>query len=73
MKQNKRHTQIHGVTFMLANYSWAWGLPWVWLIDPGTPPRENWFSLYQQLLIAEGFLVKGGTLSALPSSAFLFL
>lgn len=27
-KQNKKHTNNHGVSFVLANYSWAWSLLW---------------------------------------------
>lgn len=33
-KGGGKYIKIHGVNFVLVNYSWTWSLPWLWLIFP---------------------------------------
>lgn len=86
MKTNKEnHTQNnkyqtkqkphrkHWVSFVLANYSWTWGLPWnVIAITSVTPLKKTDFHLpsSQQLQTAYCIGVELHTTSPSPSSGF---
>lgn len=38
---NKQKYKNHGICFVLADYSWAWSLPWSVADIPGDTPLEK--------------------------------
>lgn len=64
LKKQKQNPQKCGVHFVLANYSWWWGLSWSVVNIPSVTPLEEKQTnpIFQQLSIEKSFLVRGGTL-----------
>lgn len=59
MKKETKYTQKSGIPFELANYSWALEM---WLTYSGILHWRKFISLSEQVLIANGFLVRDRTL-----------
>lgn len=63
-KQNE--TKTHKSNRTWSPFVWACGLPWRVICPTDTPLRKKWFSLSQQVSIANNFLGRAGASCLLP-------